>query len=80
MNSTPSTGYMWVIKSMGSGLEKKSSDFIPPSTQMPGAGGKQVFVLDAKSVGTQVVDLAYRRSWEKEDAYQAKVEIDVTAP
>lgn len=41
-----------------------SSEYIPPRSELLGAGGKQVLTFNALQEGNAVVKLQYARPWE----------------
>lgn len=60
----PTTGYSWNL-SHSTGLTLISDDFIPPGTQLMGAGGSHEWVFHASGKGDQAVHAEYRRPWVK---------------
>lgn len=67
--SRPSTGFSWTAKSSGAAVAVEGSAYQgpPPSSTMMrvGAGGQQIFVLEAMKPGTATATFAYARPWEK---------------
>jgi inhibitor of cysteine peptidase len=66
LGSNPTTGYEWQIGSVSNPdiVEFVSSEYIPPESQLPGAGGKQVLTFNALQEGNATVMLQYVRPWE----------------
>lgn len=80
--SNPTTGYSWFIKRYPKTLlELKSHRFIPPTQQIVGAGGTEIWVFKAKSdafTAPQImkIKLIYARPWEvKEDSKETEFTI-----
>lgn len=71
LQSNPTTGYSWAIQQMDRSLIKiKSHQYIPPSQQMPGAGGIEEWHFLAKPAAFTApkstrIDMIYVRPWEK---------------
>ncbi len=82
----PSTGYTWKLDSSATpaGLTLGKLDFTtppqPPGQIRVGAGGTYQMRVEAKSVGSNKVELSYLRPWEKnKPAYKTfSVTIEVT--
>ncbi len=68
LESNPSTGYAWVIVGNYSKavLNEGANGSIPAEQAMPGAPGKQYFLLNAVGEGETTIFLEYKRSWETE--------------
>lgn len=58
----PTTGYSWNL-SHSAGLRLLKDEFLPPSTQLVGAGGTHLWVFEAVERGNQSVHGEYRRPW-----------------
>ena len=68
--ANPTTGYSWhLAKPLDSGLvELNDSDFQqdPATKGLMGAGGVERWIFKALAPGQTVIELAYKRPWEKE--------------
>lgn len=64
--SNPTTGYNWQVGSGDARRLPSISDpvYIPPSSALPGAGGYQEFLFEAKSAGDATLVLNYKRPFE----------------
>jgi len=58
----PTTGYSWNL-SHSAGLTLLKDEFLPPPTQLVGAGGTHLWVFEAAEKGNQSVHGEYRRPW-----------------
>jgi len=68
LDSNPSTGYQWQIKTMDQSMVKLvSNEYTPPTSGLVGAAGKQVLIFDALKEGNTMIVLEYVRSWEPEN-------------
>ncbi len=63
LNENPSTGYQWTLNTTG-GLEVISDNYLPPDSDLVGAGGIHEWDIKATASGTQQVTGVYSRSWE----------------
>lgn len=67
LDSNPSTGYEWQVRSMDETIAKLVNDeYIPPESGLLGAGGRQVLTFEALEEGKTTIVLEYVRSWEPE--------------
>jgi inhibitor of cysteine peptidase len=68
LESNPTTGYSWKVTGGldGGVLELVGSEFLPPRTQLKGAGGEEVWTIKAKGAGKAKLTLEYARPWEKD--------------
>jgi predicted secreted protein len=66
LSSNPTTGYEWQIASIShpNVVGFVSSEYIPPRSELLGAGGKQVLTFNALQEGNAIVELQYVRPWE----------------
>jgi predicted secreted protein/plastocyanin len=66
LDSNQATGYEWEVASNSNPDAAKfvNSEYIPPDSDLLGAGGKQVFVFDALEEGSATIVLEYLRPWE----------------
>lgn len=76
--SNPSTGYSWTAKFDKSFLKLKSSRYERPAQQVPGKGGKHVFVFLPLKAGETVIELQYKRPWEPAPAEVRKYSVSIT--
>lgn len=80
--SNPSTGYSWAIVSPEPAFLELDGEpkFVPAgsTTQVPGAGGTQVFTLKATGAGTSTLNMGYSRTstpqQEPEETFSVTVE------
>jgi inhibitor of cysteine peptidase len=65
--SNPTTGYSWRLggKLLGKLVKPLGSQFIPPQTQLVGAGGREIWNFQAVGRGRTKIVLEYARPWEK---------------
>lgn len=65
--ANPTTGYSWTAKSGSSAIMVEGSAYQPSTAGkgMMGAGGQQIFVLEATRAGTATVTFSYARPWQK---------------
>lgn len=65
--ANPTTGYSWTAKSGSSAIMVEGSAYQPSAAGkgMMGAGGQQIFVLEATRAGTATVIFSYARPWQK---------------
>jgi inhibitor of cysteine peptidase len=79
--SNPTTGYRWALANPVEHLEMVggNASFEPSASALAGAGGHEIFLFRAKTVGREVIDLRYARPWETDAAparvYQLTVEV-----
>jgi inhibitor of cysteine peptidase len=68
LNSNPSTGFSWSVVSVNHPvLERVSNDFRPSGdSNVPGAGGTDIWLFKAVKTGKQSLRLVYRRPSEKD--------------
>ncbi|MGC3974823.1 MAG: protease inhibitor I42 family protein [Nitrospira sp.] len=66
LESTPTTGYLWQIPVLPSGLSAEGSTLEKRSgSEKPGDPGLQVFQFRAAASGTYQVEFVLKRSWEQ---------------
>ena len=75
--ATPTTGYAWELAAAPDGVQLLGSHFTPPTSAVPGAGGTQVFELQAARPGHLSLQFVLKRSWEPEPARRETVEVEV---
>jgi inhibitor of cysteine peptidase len=70
VQSNRTTGYQWKLaQPLDQAVVKMmSSQYVGPAKQIPGAGGKEVWVFQAVGRGTAEIHLEYVRPWEKGEA------------
>jgi len=68
----PTTGFQWTVVQAPAEeiMTIESSEFMPPSSELLGAGGRRLYRLRAQAPGETQLILEYRRPWE-EDAEPA---------
>jgi inhibitor of cysteine peptidase len=66
LGSNPTTGYEWQVASVSNPdvVRFVNSQYIPPESQLLGAGGKQVLTFNALQEGNAIIQLEYVRPWE----------------
>jgi inhibitor of cysteine peptidase len=76
LTSNPSTGFQWALaKPLDENVVSLvDHNYIPPTKQILGAGGEEVWRFKAVGSGEAVIELHYARSWEK-DVPPAKVAV-----
>jgi predicted secreted protein len=75
--SNPSTGYSWTADFDNSFLKLQSSRYERPAQQIPGRGGKHVFVFLPVKAGEAVIELQYKRPWESNPAKSRKYSVSI---
>ena len=68
LDSNPTTGYSWQAEFDQGYLEQVSYEFVPPQSEMEGAGGTEIFTFQALEVGETELTMVYKRNWESEPA------------
>jgi inhibitor of cysteine peptidase len=64
LKSNPTTGYQWQLAEPLNNIELVSSRYIPPNTNLVGAGGKEIWIFKAIKVGKTHISFKYLRPWE----------------
>jgi inhibitor of cysteine peptidase len=77
VDSNPSTGYSWTVDFDKSFLKLESSRYERPAQQIPGRGGKHVFVFLPLRAGETVIELQHKRPWEPASAESRKYSISI---
>src|SRR3990167_9201933 len=78
LNSNPTTGYSWFLVSYPSDLLSITKhEYIPPKTNMAGAGGYEIWVFTAKPEAFVApralkIQMVYARPWEVNDQMTAQ--------
>ena len=82
LRSNPTTGYRWERVDSGDGvlvqegeaeLQQEAKD-----RQLVGAGGVKLLRFKAQSTGQTMLELVYRRTWEKEEKPEETFSVQVT--
>lgn len=80
LNENPSTGYSWQL-SLSSGLKLLSDNYYSSQSSGPrpivGAGGYHLWIIQAKSKGSQQVEATYKRPWEQDGVQTFKLNVVV---
>ncbi len=66
LQSNPTTGYSWQPEFDSEFVELIERKFVPPSSELLGAGGVETFVFLARRAGQVEIKLRYERPWEKQ--------------
>ncbi len=66
LQSNPTTGYSWQPEFDSEFLELVERGFVPPPSELIGAGGMETFVFLARRAGQVEIKLRYERPWEKQ--------------
>jgi inhibitor of cysteine peptidase len=80
VDSNPSTGYTWKSIFDKKMLKLEKSVYMRPEQQIPGKGGKQIYVFRPIKAGKTTIELQYARKWEKHPAKTKKYSVIVQAP
>jgi predicted secreted protein len=75
--SNPSTGYSWTADFDKGFLKLESSRYERPGQQIPGRGGKHVFVFLPLKAGETVIEFQYKRPWEPAGAEIRKYSVSI---
>ena len=76
LESNPTTGYEWIPIFNASVVELISHSFKPSSLLM-GASGTDTFVFKGISLGTTLIKMQYKRSWENNSVAEKKFLISI---
>ncbi len=81
LGSNPTTGHTWTKEAdLGDPgvLQQRGHEFVAPKVPVPGAGGKESWVLEAVKPGTATARLGYGRSWVQGDlAWSLTINVQV---
>ena len=78
LESTPTTGYLWEIPVLPSGLSAEGSTIENQSgSEKPGDSGVQVFRFRAAASGNYHAEFVLKRSWEQTPLKTRRVTITV---
>ncbi|HNZ83884.1 MAG TPA: protease inhibitor I42 family protein [Candidatus Pacearchaeota archaeon] len=72
LDSNPSTGYSWQAKYDQEYFELVEQKF-ETSSDLIGAGGKEIFIFKALKLGEKFIDFDYLRTWEKDNVEKSIV-------
>ncbi|MDN7025003.1 hypothetical protein FGU65_08905 [Methanoculleus sp. FWC-SCC1] len=64
LDENPTTGYEWNA-TYSDNLSLVNDTFVPPETQLVGAGGVRVWQFEAAETGTAEFMAVYKRPWEE---------------
>ena len=79
--SNPTTGFRWELAGINDQTVLKQDgdpEFVPPREQIPGAGGKEIWIFKALQKGTSLVSLEYSQPWEGGEKAEWTFDITVT--
>jgi predicted secreted protein len=75
--SNPTTGYEW-IPIFNASIVKLVSHSFKPSSLLMGASGTDTFVFKGMSLGTTLIKMLYKRSWENNSVAEKKFVVSIT--
>lgn len=76
--SNPSTGYSWVVDFDKNFLKLEKSRYMRPSQQIPGRGGRHLFIFTPLKAGETTLELNYKRPWEASPVETQKYSISIS--
>ncbi len=77
LSENPTTGFRWNLESKGEPACVFVKDFFESVSDKPGRGGNHHWQFQTAQVGLGIIELSYRRSWEKEKAPAQKFTLRV---
>jgi len=81
VDSNPYTGYRWIVDRGAAAVLQPVGEplYTPLSTSAPlvGAGGTMTFDFVARAAGSDMLQLAYRRAWEKDAAAARSLRVEI---
>lgn len=78
LESTPTTGYLWQLQALPSGLASEGSAVEKPSgLEQPGDSVVQVFQFHAETPGEYALVFVLKREWEREPIRTSVVSVTV---
>jgi predicted secreted protein len=77
LKSNPTTGYEW-MPIFNASIVKLVSHNFKPSSMLMGASGTDTFVFKGMSLGTTLIKMLYKRSWENNSVAEKKFVVSVT--
>ncbi|HEV2449722.1 MAG TPA: protease inhibitor I42 family protein [Thermoplasmata archaeon] len=78
LESNPTTGYRWEPE-FDSSLLRLAAHRFEPGADRPGAGGRQRFEFEGRTLGHGVLRFHYRSSWRPGSAGEREYEVAVLA-
>ncbi len=76
LGSAPSTGYMWQLQSLPTGVQLLGSDFSQPPDAAIGDGGTQIFHLKTERAGRFELLFELKRRWETTPIQTRQIDVD----
>ncbi len=74
MESNPTTGYGWQLsKALDNKISLVTNAFIPPDSNLCGAGGHEAWTFKAIGEGQTEISLIYVRPWEQDQLARTNV-------
>lgn len=82
LESNATTGYAWAEADATDVVELVDDEYLPPDTELVGAGGLQRLTFEAVAAGSAELQLWYVRSFDdpKEPADEARFPVEVIEP
>lgn len=77
LKSNPTTGYEW-IPIFNASIVKLVSHSFKPSSLLMGASGTETFVFKGISLGTTIIKMLYKRSWENNSVAEKNFVVNIT--
>lgn len=77
LKSNPTAGYEWIPIFNASNVKLVSHSF-KPSSMLMGASGTDTFVFKGMSLGTTLIKMLYKRSWENNSVAEKKFVVSIT--
>jgi len=71
LEGNPTTGYTWEISKLPSIIKQTKEPDYKVGSNLTGAGGKYTFYFTAVQSGKGMLELIYRRPWEKAEPINA---------
>jgi inhibitor of cysteine peptidase len=81
VDANPYTGYRWMVERGAVAVLQPVGEplYTPVSTSAPlvGAGGTMTFDFVARAAGSDTLQLAYRRTWQKDAAAERSFHVEI---
>jgi inhibitor of cysteine peptidase len=81
VDANPYTGYRWMVERGAAAVLQPVGEplYTPVSTSAPlvGAGGTMTFDFVARAAGSDTLQLAYRRTWQKDAAAERSFHVEI---
>jgi inhibitor of cysteine peptidase len=77
LQENPTTGYRWQVESSGGPVLELAEQFFEPAREGYGAGGVRRWVFRSAQEGVALLEMARRRSWERQAIETFKVTVRV---